>query len=127
MGARALIIDNDKVLLVRHTYAAGWYTVGGGIQAGETPTQAIIRELKEEVGIILTHKPQLFSVYHKRHHWDDYIILFICKHFIQEAVNSPEIAEQKWFPLKKLPPDVSPATKRRILEYQNQLELTEEW
>jgi 8-oxo-dGTP pyrophosphatase MutT (NUDIX family) len=31
-----------------------WFTVGGGIDAGETPAQAALRETREEVGITLT-------------------------------------------------------------------------
>lgn len=30
-----------------------WFTIGGGVEAGETPAQAGSRELREEVGILL--------------------------------------------------------------------------
>ena len=33
-----------------------WGTFGGGIKKGEEPTKAIIREIKEELGIILSAK-----------------------------------------------------------------------
>ncbi len=51
-----LIIDNDKVLLVKHGEAAKHLTgaiglPGGRIDAGEIPQQAAIRELEEETGI----------------------------------------------------------------------------
>ena len=29
VGVQAMIIKDDEILLVRHTYLAGWYTVGG--------------------------------------------------------------------------------------------------
>jgi len=63
IGARALVVDNDKILLVEHTYMHGWYTIGGGVEKGETPQQTILRELLEEVGII-AKSVKLFNVYH---------------------------------------------------------------
>ena len=118
VGARALLIKEDKVLLVKHTYQPGWYTIGGGVDAGETPRQAIERELKEEVGATLVAPPELFSVYYSRNEQrDDYVIFYIAHDCIQEPATSPEIAEQQWFPLNQLPEDISPATQRRIDEY----------
>ena len=53
-AARALIVDpDDRVLLVRFEFPAGtrWALPGGGIEPGETPEEAIRRELVEEVGL----------------------------------------------------------------------------
>jgi 8-oxo-dGTP pyrophosphatase MutT (NUDIX family) len=48
---RVLVVDDaDRVLLMRS--AAGfWFPPGGGIEPGETPTQAARRELREELGL----------------------------------------------------------------------------
>ena len=59
-AARLLVINRDRrVLLFRFEFKRGalagrnyWATPGGGIEAGETPEQAAIRELCEETGII---------------------------------------------------------------------------
>jgi 8-oxo-dGTP pyrophosphatase MutT (NUDIX family) len=56
-AARVLLLDaEDRVLLVRghdvdQPERTWWFTVGGGIDAGETPEQAAVRELTEETGL----------------------------------------------------------------------------
>jgi 8-oxo-dGTP pyrophosphatase MutT (NUDIX family) len=41
-----------KVVLVRLSYAPGWRVPGGGRKRGEAPEQAILRELREEIGLV---------------------------------------------------------------------------
>jgi 8-oxo-dGTP diphosphatase len=40
----------DRVLLVHPTYKDGWELPGGYLMPGETPTSALRRELREELG-----------------------------------------------------------------------------
>lgn len=61
--ARLIVLDPaDRLLLLQYQAAvasdpagaaprAFWYTPGGGVDPGETPEQAALRELDEEVGI----------------------------------------------------------------------------
>ena len=128
MGARALVIQEDQILLVKHTYTPGWCTIGGGIDAGESGIQALKRELTEEVGIKLMESPVLLGFYHNpKEHRDDYVVVYVCKEFKREEASSPEILEARWFPIKDLPHDVTPGTKRRIEEYLGQRSLSEMW
>jgi 8-oxo-dGTP pyrophosphatase MutT (NUDIX family) len=58
-AARALIVDpDDRVLLVRFEFpgATRWALPGGGLEPGETPEDALRRELVEEVGL---HDPDI--------------------------------------------------------------------
>lgn len=51
-----VVIRDGKVLLARHTYGAGkgrLIVPGGYVEVGETPQEALIREYKEETGIIV--------------------------------------------------------------------------
>ena len=51
--AVALVVRDGRILMERVCYfGREFYTVpGGGIEDGETPEQAVIRELKEECGL----------------------------------------------------------------------------
>ena len=50
-----LLTPDDRVLLMRVDYGGGdwWITPGGGSEPGETPEQALRRELDEELGFAL--------------------------------------------------------------------------
>ncbi|QAA34341.1 NUDIX hydrolase [Clostridium manihotivorum] len=53
MISQALIIDNNKVLMVKQYVKRGdivWNFPGGGIEKNETPEEACVREVKEETG-----------------------------------------------------------------------------
>ena len=61
LGAQAAVIDEqERVLLVRHTYTNGWFLPGGGVKRGETVEEALHRELQEETETSIT-APALFA------------------------------------------------------------------
>ena len=50
----AIIVDNDKIFATQRGYGEfkdGWEFPGGKIEEGETPQEALIREIKEELDI----------------------------------------------------------------------------
>lgn len=49
-------------LLNRGPNKGKWHLVGGGIEFGETPEEALHRELGEEAGILLETTPKLLAV-----------------------------------------------------------------
>ncbi len=52
MAAGALFVDEqDRVMLVRPTYKPYWDLPGGYVELGESPLQACIREVSEELGL----------------------------------------------------------------------------
>ena len=59
-AARALLIADDAVLLIRACDPAQpergewWLTPGGGIEPGESPEAAVVREVFEETGLVVT-------------------------------------------------------------------------
>ena len=57
LGACALVAREGRVLLVRHSYVRGWLLPGGGVGRGEAPADAIVRELREEIGLARSSPP----------------------------------------------------------------------
>ena len=52
-SARGIVLRNGKVAMM-HSLRDGYYKFpGGGIEAGETTVQAMIREVREEAGLIV--------------------------------------------------------------------------
>lgn len=49
--ASAIIIQDNKVLLVKHKKLGVWLYPGGHVEEDETPDQALVREVKEETGL----------------------------------------------------------------------------
>jgi len=50
IAASAVVVEDGKLLLVRDAQGF-WAGVGGFVEAGESPEQAIVREVREELGV----------------------------------------------------------------------------
>jgi len=129
LGARAIIINqNNQVLLVKHTYQPHWYIPGGGVKRGESTQAAILRELKEEVGLTILEEPLLFGIYHHLYlKVNDYPVVYVVKKFSLTETSSPEIEESGWFDYFALPEMTSPGTQRRLTEYFTNQPPSEAW
>ncbi|RSS78626.1 NUDIX hydrolase [Streptomyces sp. WAC06614] len=63
VAAGVLLFDEeDRVLLVDPTYKPGWEFPGGVVESGEAPAQAGMREVAEELGVVLDRVPRLLLV-----------------------------------------------------------------
>jgi 8-oxo-dGTP diphosphatase len=62
--ACGICINNNRVLLVNHlglTKGDFWSPPGGGIQLGETAADCVVREFREETGLIVEVRDFLFA------------------------------------------------------------------
>jgi 8-oxo-dGTP pyrophosphatase MutT (NUDIX family) len=131
VGVRAVLLDQDRVLLIKHTYLPGWQFPGGGVEPGETAEAAAARETMEETGYEISGRPDLYGLYLNRIAGvgRDHVAVFVWRDFHEARQFEPnvEIAESRWFPLSGLPDDVEPGTARRLREISSGLPPDAEW
>jgi len=131
LGVRGLVIDQEgKVFLIKHSYVAGWYLPGGGVERGETVRDALVRELHEEGNIELTGTPEFFDFYfNARESARDHVALFVVRDFRQTAEPVPdyEIIAHGFFAPDALPEDTTPGTRARIAEVLRGVPVAERW
>jgi len=130
IGVRAVVFDESgRVLLVRHSYIAGWHFPGGGIGRRETTEEAVIRELREEAGLQCAERPALHGLFRQAALKHDHVACYIIREFtaIPGAKPDWEIAETGFFPVERLPDGVTPGTKARLGEILGSQPLAREW
>lgn len=128
-GVRALVFDaGGRVLLVRHTYDKYWYLPGGGMKRGEPADAALKRELREELGIAALAIERLHGTFTSTFEGKrDTIAVFVARAETIGARQRLEIAAAGWFALDALPPEISPATARRIAEHGGRRAISAVW
>ena len=58
IGTFAIIFDDQgRVLLCHRRDLDVWNLPGGGLESGELPTEAVLREVKEETGLKVVVEP----------------------------------------------------------------------
>ncbi len=127
---RAIVIKDDKLLVMHRNKFGDEYDtlVGGGIDPGETPLQALVREVYEETGVQISNPRHVFEEHAGNPYGDQHI--FLCDYVAGEPVLHPQSEEAqinklganlyapKWLPLHELPnaPFMSERLKQAILE-----------
>ncbi len=116
-AAYAIIIKDKKILLTKQR--GEYHLPGGGVDLGEMPADAVIREVKEETGLIV-NKPELIDMISGFFTWNDtkndkiwhfqsLLLYYTCEFkggklsidgFEDEERMYGELAE--WIPLNKL-------------------------
>jgi 8-oxo-dGTP diphosphatase len=120
-GCGGIDINDDGLLLMLRegtgTFDRQWSNPGGGVEQGEDPRAAVIREHREELGVtvrIIRH----ISNYEDRR---DSILKGVYAGYLVETVEGvaniqepDKVAELRRFPLEKLPEPLAPYTRQYL-------------
>lgn len=131
VGIRAAILDErGHVFLVKHSYVPGWHLPGGGVEPGETATEALARELLEETNIRIGGTPVLHGVFFNRMmSRRDHVLVYVVRDFVVLGPRKPdwEIVEAGFFDPHALPDDMAKASAARLREILDGAEPSQDW
>jgi ADP-ribose pyrophosphatase YjhB (NUDIX family) len=132
VAVHLFFLRDDQILLLRRFntgYEDGNYSVvAGHVDAGETVTQAAIREAREEAGVLLT--PENLRIVHvmNRKSDEERIDFFMSvRQWGGEIINAEphQCDHLAWFPLHSLPSNIIPYVKFGLESYQKGIQYSE--
>ena len=118
-GALVLLRNAGEVLLIRNSYVRYYSLPGGYVHAGEAARQAAVRELSEEIGLVV-RADQLAQLLDVTHDWEgkkDHVEIFSLE--VPERprieIDQREVIEATWLsPEKALSLNLFPPLRTAI-------------
>jgi 8-oxo-dGTP diphosphatase len=105
--AAGLIMRGDEVLICQRRpdqpMALQWEFPGGKIEAGESPEEALARELDEELGIRATVGPRVAHIRHNYRHGGAVDLQFFVVHEFALELENRIFTQFRWVELEDLP------------------------
>lgn len=99
------VFDNEgKMLIVKPSYKEGWSVPGGVCEALESPTEAVIREVREEMGLVAEIDRFLALDYLRDEKNDSLQFIYLAKPISEEEkakikIDNKEISEYRFVEL----------------------------
>jgi ADP-ribose pyrophosphatase YjhB (NUDIX family) len=125
-GVSAVIFGAEGVLLQRRDDNGLWGLPGGGVEPGESVSEAVVREVREETGLEVAPR-RLIGVYsapenHQIMTYPDGNVIhyvsscFECAIVGGSIVPGVESLDVAWFDPAALPPELMPVSRIRIVD-----------
>ena len=112
-SAFAIILHSRHILLVKARDKNNWQLPGGRLEPGETPAQAVIREVREETGL----RAQVGRLTGRYRREDGSVVrVYAVRARGKLAGASEEILEQRWVRVREAKEMVGQHTRRRLVE-----------
>jgi 8-oxo-dGTP diphosphatase len=103
----ALIVRGGEILICQRRpdqpMALQWEFPGGKIEPGETPEQALARELDEELGIRAAIGPRITHIRHNYRHGGAVDLQFFTVHSFDGEIENRIFKQVLWARLEELP------------------------
>ena len=118
-GAAAIVVTPaGRVVLVRHSYRPHWYLPGGGRKRDEPAEAAILRELREEIGLTAhASLREIGTFLHRPDHRHGHTTLFLASGAEYRFRPSLEIEAAIEVDPENLPADCAERTRTLIAEW----------
>lgn len=106
---RAIILHEGMLLMVQEADDKGWSLPGGWADIGDSPTEAVEREVREETGLEVKVS-RLLGVWDRNQHghppypWHVYKLIFLCETLVGELAVSHESLDVAYVDPDNLPP-----------------------
>src|SRR5690348_5338094 len=117
VAVNAVIERDGRVLLARRRDIGWWNLPGGGVEPGESITEGLQRELREEIGAE-AEIVRLAGVYSKPQKSEVVLVLLCRLPADHESTlrTTEEVSELGWFAGSELPPDTLPKHRQRVAD-----------
>ena len=126
------LVKDGKILLLRRFntgYEDGNYSVPAGhIDGNERATTAMLREAKEEAGVVINERDiRMVHVMHRKSEEERIDFFFEATEWQGEPkiMETNKCDDLSWFPISQLPQNVIPYVKSGIENYGNKISFSE--
>jgi 8-oxo-dGTP diphosphatase len=117
--AAAVVIEGGRVLLTQRLPGAhlegAWEFPGGKVEPGESPEEALAREMREEVGVDV-QVDDIVDVTFWRYERKDVLLLFYRARIVAGAIQDLGVAAHRWAALVDLAALTFPPADVKVLQ-----------